>query len=223
MTAGFSGLGGDSEASCGIALEQQEHSLCLAGKTERLCRRGGIESKNGLKMRRRRFIGVLLGAAVASLAACGGGEDRTRVYLVDGYRSELGMRGHLVMRERPLSDPGLGRLVAEVLRGPTAAERDERGLITGFAPHVRVSSVALVAGTATIRLASDAPPRRWPDQQYAAAQLVYTLTELQQVKQVVLTVNHKRCCVYDMRRQPWMKPMTRALFASWQGAPLKSR
>jgi spore germination protein GerM len=156
----------------------------------------------------------------ASLAACGGGEeDRTAVYFIDGYRSDLGMRGHLVARERSLQQPGLGRIVAEVLRGPTAAERDERGLITGFSPGVRVSTVALANGTARIRLSSARPPRRWPDEFYATAQLVYTLTGLVDVQRVVLTVNGTRCCVYDMRQRPWMRPLTRALFAHWQGAP----
>jgi hypothetical protein len=162
---------------------------------------------------------ALLVAALSGLAACGGGEDQTRVYVIDGYRSELGMRGHLVARPRSLTDPGLGRLVAEVLRGPTADERDERGLITGFAPDVRVSTVALADGTAHVRLASETPPNRWPDGFYATAQIVYTLTERESIERVVMTVNGVRCCVYDMRQRPWMKPLTRRNFANWQGAP----
>jgi hypothetical protein len=161
--------------------------------------------------------------AIAGLTACGGGDSKTAVYFVDGYRSELGMRGRLVMQERALRDPGLGRVVAEVLRGPTAAERDEQGLITGFAGGVRVSTVALVHGTARVRLVSYAPPSRWPGEYYATAQLVYTLTELSGVERVTLSVNGASCCVYDMQQRPWRQPLTRELFAGWQGAPITSQ
>ena len=71
-----------------------------------------------------------------------------------------------------------------------------------------------------MRLASDTPPRRWPDEYYATAQLVYTLTELPGVERVAITVNGARCCVYDMQQRPWKKPLTRQLFANWQGAPV---
>ena len=162
---------------------------------------------------------VLLPATVAAAGWGGQGVREAHVYLIDGYRSELGMRGRLIARERDLVDPGLGRVVAEVLRGPTARERDERGLLTGFADDVRVSSVAAAGGTARIRLVSDTPPRHWPDGVYATAQLVYTLTELDGIERVVLTVNGRRCCVYDRRQRPWTKPLTRRNFASWQGAP----
>ena len=171
-------------------------------------------------MRKAPYIGVVL-VLVTIVVACAGGVDGTRVFFIDGYVSDLGMRGRLVARERPLDDPGLGRVVAEVLRGPTATEQEERGLITGFAPGVRVSTVALVGGTARVNLSSETPPRRWPDGFYATAQLVYTLTELAGVKRVVLSVNGKRCCVYDMEQRPWTKPLTRELFAGWQDAPRK--
>jgi hypothetical protein len=172
-------------------------------------------------MRPSPVIALALVAAVAGLAACGGGgSESTRVYFIDGYKSEVGMRGRLIWQERSLAEPGLGRVVAEVLRGPTASERDERGLITAFPTNVRVSTVALVNGTAKLSLASETPPRRWPDEFYATAQLVYTVTALPGVERLVVTVNGRRCCAYDMRQRPWAKPLTRQLFANWQGAPL---
>ena len=165
-------------------------------------------------------LGVVLALALVGASGCGSGrEEATRVYFVDGYRSDLGMRGRLVARERSMSYEGLGRVVAEVLRGPTPSEAAEQGLISGFPAGVRVSTVALSSGTARIRLASATPPRRWPGEYYATAQLVYTLTELPNVERVVLTVDGKRCCVYDMQQRPWTKPLTRRLFANWQGAP----
>ena len=175
-------------------------------------------------IRRRVLAALAVVFAAAAAASCGGeGSDvgTTRVYFVDGYRSDLGMRGRLTPQERRLVDPGLGRVVAEVLRRPTASERDEPSLITAFPPGVRVSTVALVDGTARVRLSSDTPPQRWSDGFYATAQLVYTLTGLDGVQRVVMTVNGVRCCVYDMQQRPWMKPLTRRNFANWQGAPLE--
>ena len=166
-----------------------------------------------------RWALLLALTAATVLAGCGGGEGETRVYFVDGYRSELGMRGRLAGQERRLAEPGLGRVVAEVLRGPTRSERDQRGLITGFPRNVRISTVALSRGTAYVRLSSPRPPRRWRDGFYATAQLVYTLTDLDGVERVVMTVNGARCCVYDMQQRPWTKPLTRSQFANWQGAP----
>lgn len=166
------------------------------------------------------MIRLALALACLALAACGGSpEEPTTVYFIDGYRSTLGMRGRLVAVERDLAQPGLGRVVAEVLRGPTQDERDERGLLTGFAPGVRVETVALSNGTARVNLRSASPTRSWPDGHYASAQLVYTLTELAGVGSVILRVNGRRCCVYDMRGRPWPKPLERKLFAGWQGAP----
>jgi hypothetical protein len=170
----------------------------------------------------RAAIALLLLAVIAvALSGCGGGDERaqTRVYFIDGYRSDLGMRGRLIGEERDLVDPGLGRLVAEVLRGPTASERDERGLISGFPRGVRVATVALADGTARVRLSSVTPPQRWPDGVYATAQLVYTVTELDGVTSLAMTVNGAPCCVYDMQQHPVTKPLTRGQFANWQGAP----
>ena len=169
---------------------------------------------------------TLVRVALLIVAVAGGGcagldsDDQTRIYFIDGYRSELGMRGRLIAVERSLVEPGLGRVVAEVLRGPTATERDERGLVSAFPPDVRVSTVALVEGTARVRLDSETLPRRWRDGFYATAQLVYTLTERDGVERVVMTVNGVRCCVYDIQHRPWATPLTRRNFASWQGAPL---
>lgn len=170
--------------------------------------------------RRSKLVTVCYLLASGLAAGCRGGEEETTVYFVDGYRSTLGMRGRLVAVERDLRDRGLGQVVAEVLRGPTFEERDERGLVSGFPPGVRIETVALSNGTARVNLRSDRPSRRWPDQMYATAQLVYTLTELAPVRRVVLRVEGRRCCVYDMQNRPWRKPLDRHLFAGWQGAPL---
>jgi spore germination protein GerM len=162
------------------------------------------------------------GALVAAMllaAGCAGRDEPTRVYFVDGYRSTLGMRGHLVAVERDLADRGLGQIVAEVLRGPTSDER-ERGLVTGFAPGVTIETVTLSKATARINLRDSRRTSLWPGEMYATAQLVYTLTELDGVRDVVLLVNGRRCCVYDMRGRPWPKPLDRRVFAGWQGTPL---
>jgi hypothetical protein len=145
-----------------------------------------------------------------------------RTYFVDGFQGARGLRGHLVGEERAaLSDPSLGRIVADLLRGPSPTEREERGLATGFAPDVRLSSVHLENETATVALFAKTPRRRWPDAVYATAQLVYTLTELPDVEAVVMTVNGAPCCLFQ-RNQPVTTPLTRGTFAKWQGAPVES-
>jgi spore germination protein GerM len=129
------------------------------------------------------------------------------------------MRGRLVAQPRDLANPGLGRLVAEVLRGPTASERDERGLLSAFPEGVRLGTVAFHKGKASVRLRSVMPPRRWRDGVYATAQLVYTLAQVDGVESVSVRVNGAPCCLYDMRQRPLTNPLTREDFAAWQGAP----
>jgi hypothetical protein len=144
-----------------------------------------------------------------------------RTYFVDGFQSARGLRGRLVGEERALTDPSLGRIVADLLRGPTPTDREDRGLVTGFAPDVRLSSARLENETATVDLLAKTPRRRWPDALYATAQLVYTLTELPDVKAVVMTVNGAPCCLFQ-RNQPVTTPLTRGTFGKWQGAPVES-
>jgi hypothetical protein len=144
-----------------------------------------------------------------------------RTYFVDGFQSARGLRGRLVGEERALTDPSLGRIVADLLRGPTPTDREDRGLMTGFAPDVRLSSARLENETATVDLLAKTPRRRWPDALYATAQLVYTLTELPDVKAVVMTVNGAPCCLFQ-RNQPVTTPLTRGTFGKWQGAPVES-
>ncbi len=169
-----------------------------------------------------RIIVVGIFAALVSGVAVGCvGEEREggRLWFVDGHVSALGMRGKLdAVERRRAASPA--RALGELLKGPTQAERDE-GLITAIPARTMVETIAVSNGTARVRLVSDAPRRAWTGGEfYASAQVVYTLTELDEVERVELYVNGVRCCVYDMQSRPLGEPLTRQLFRGWQGDPL---
>ena len=162
---------------------------------------------------------VVLGAVAALVAGCGGAEpEGRRLWFVDGYVSSLGMRGKIadIERERAVTP---ARALGELLKGPTQAERDE-GLITAIPASTQVETIALGDGTARVRLVSTARRRAWDAGMYATAQIVYTLTEFDEVRRVELSVNGERCCVYDRRGRPVERPLTRRTFRGWQGDPL---
>lgn len=162
---------------------------------------------------------VFAAAVAAIVAGCSDGEDGTgRVWLVDGHMSALGMRGKIenVARE-PNETPE--QALAGLLKGPTQAERAE-GLITAIPNGTRVEAISVSSLMASVRLRSPAPAFKWRSGAYASAQIVYTLTELDDIERVELFVNGERCCLYDTRSRPIDRPLTRRIFRGWQGDPL---
>jgi spore germination protein GerM len=162
---------------------------------------------------------VLAAAAAAIVVGCSRGEDEAgRVWFVDGHMSALGMRGKIETVEREsVTTPQ--KALAELLKGPAQQDRSS-GLITAIPRSTRVETLAVSRATATVRLRSSASPREWRSGFYATAQVVYTLTELDDIDRVKLFVNGERCCVYDMSTRPINRPLTRAIFRGWQGDPL---
>jgi hypothetical protein len=151
-------------------------------------------------------------------ASCTGerAADERRLWFVDGYVSELGMRGKLHAVERPLaSDDSPARALGELLKGPTARER-ERGLISAL-PRTRLETFSLANGTATVRVRG--APARGGDV-YAGAQIVYTLTEFSEVERVRLFVDGERCCLWLMSGRPVHDPLRRRHYRGWQGDPV---
>ena len=128
------------------------------------------------------------------------------------------MRGNIadVGRERAVTP---ARALGELLKGPTQGERDE-GLITAIPARTQLETIAVADRTARVRLVSTAPRRAWDSGIYASAQIVYTLTEFDEVRRVELYVNGERCCVYDRQSRPLARPLTRLTFRGWQGDPL---
>ncbi len=122
----------------------------------------------------------------------------------------------IVERERAASP---ARALGELLKGPTQAERDE-GLITAIPPGTLLETISVSNLTARVKLVSDASRRAWNNGLYASAQVVYTLTEFDEVARVELYVNGRRCCMYDMQSRPITRPLTRQMFRGWQGDPL---
>ena len=168
-----------------------------------------------------RTVVPVLALLVLSVALGCGDEEREggRLWFVDGYVSALGMRGKIdsVVRARAATP---ARALGELLKGPPQAERDA-GLITAIPRGTLVETISISNLTARVRLVSDAPRREWTvGDYYAAAQVVYTLTEFDEVERVELYVNGERCCVYDRQSRPVTRPLTRQMFRGWQGDPL---
>jgi spore germination protein GerM len=165
-----------------------------------------------------RFLLVM--CLVLSASACAGDDGESserRLWFIDGYVSDLGMRGklHVVERTSAAADSP-GRALGELLKGPTVAER-ERGLISALGARVRLQTFSVVNRTATVRL--NGPVSR-AGEIYASAQVVYTLTEFPQVTRVRLFVDGKRCCLWLMSGEPVRTPLRRDDFRGWQGDPL---
>jgi spore germination protein GerM len=158
-------------------------------------------------------------AAAAIVAGCSSGEDGAgRVWFVDGHMSANGMRGKIKNVEgQRIETPE--RALARLLKGPTQAERAE-GLITAIPKGIRVEAISVSRLKASVRLTSSAPAFRWRSGAYASAQIVYTLTELDDIERVELSVNGEPCCLYDRRSRPINRPLTRRIFRGWQGDPL---
>jgi spore germination protein GerM len=158
-------------------------------------------------------------AAGAMVAGCSANNHAVqRLWYVNGHETELGMRGKIRKVERePVTTPA--RALDDLLTGPTQAERAE-GLITAIPESTRVETISVSNLTAFVRLASSVPRRQWRSGVYASAQIVYTLTEFDEIARVELFVNGEHCCVYDMRHRPIEHLLTRRIFRGWQGDPL---
>jgi spore germination protein GerM len=138
-------------------------------------------------------------AAAAIVGGCSGKDQQAgRLWFVHGHTSSLGMRGKIeaVGRERVKTPP---QALGELLQGPTQSERT-KGLITAIPKDTSVVEISVSSGTASVRLRSSVSPDMWPSGVYASAQIVYTLTELDNISRVELFVNGQRC-LYDMRHR----------------------
>ena len=88
--------------------------------------------------------------------------------------------------------------------------------MTTIPPGTRLGRVAVADGVRVDLTGSEEPSFD------AAAQLVYSLTELPGIKRVSLRFNGKPCCVYTHDGQP-VEVLTRASFRGWQGEPCELR
>jgi spore germination protein GerM len=139
------------------------------------------------------------------------------VYLVHGHLTPLGWRGRLVAEPRPEARSPKAALQA-LLHGPTAAER-ARGIRSALPAGTRLVGLRVARGTATVGFAGGSR-RAWVAAGfYATAQVVYTLTARPGIQRVWMRVGGRRCCVFDHSGRPFTRPLTRAVFAGWQGAP----
>ena len=139
------------------------------------------------------------------------------VYLVHGHLTDLGWRGRLVSEPRHEARTPRAALVA-LLRGPTAAER-AHGIRSALPSGTRLVSLRVARRTATVDLAGGSRRAWLTGGFYATAQVVYTLTARPGIDRVRMRVSGRRCCVFDHSGRPYRRPLTRAVFAGWQGAP----
>ncbi len=133
------------------------------------------------------------------------------VYFVSGRHLEPA-----AVKLQPVLDSLAEALLVVLFQGPQA-----KGLSSEIPEGSRLNGVRVDGGLATIDVSGDfeqaAPPR---SQALRIAQVVYTLTEFDEVDRVALFVNGERCCMYDMQSRPITRPLTRQMFRGWQGDPL---
>jgi spore germination protein GerM len=139
------------------------------------------------------------------------------VYLVHGRLTELGWRGRLVAEPRREA-PSPKAALRALLRGPTAAEQ-ARGIRSALPSGSRLVRLHVARGTATVGFAGGSQRAWLTGGFYATAQVVYTLTAQRGIERVWMRVRGRRCCVFDHSGRPYAQPLTRAVFAGWQGAP----
>jgi hypothetical protein len=157
-----------------------------------------------------------LAVALACIAV-GSSSPNEPIYLVHGRLGPLGWRGRLVPIERTGVRTPRAALLG-LLRGPTTAERS-RGLASALPRGARLVSVRVTRRTATVDLRGGSRRAWLAGGFYATAQVVYTLTARPPVERVWMRVDGRRCCVFDHSGRPYTRPLTRAVFAGWQGEP----
>ena len=161
---------------------------------------------------------VVFIAAAAMVAGCSGNHHPVEhLWYVNGHVTGLGMRGKIQQVEHQRTTPA--EALDDLLNGPTQSERAQ-GLTTAIPEGTRVARISVSNLTASVRLASSTQRREWRSGVYASAQIVYTLTEFDEIARVKLSVNGEQCCLYDMRHRPIKRLLTRRVFRGWQGDPL---
>jgi spore germination protein GerM len=162
----------------------------------------------------------LLALAAVAVTACGGGEHPTMTIYLKRDLVTSGRVFHVlapVVRSVPQDEQTPGRVLAEVLRGPTSAEAKE-GFVRTLARSIEVRDVQVSGGIATVNFGGNAP-RDF----FAHAAVVLSLTELSGVRAVALRSNGKPCCIFDFESEPLAAPVTRVNYHGWSGEPCELR
>lgn len=170
----------------------------------------------------RGLAAALITVSVFSVAACGGADQPTATLYFERYGETLpsGQVRHVlapVVRVVPENDQAPARLLAALLRGPTAAERKE-GFVPTLRTSIRVQSIHVSDGVATVNFGAHAP-----EDFYAHASVVLSLTELPGIRAVALRSNGKPCCVYNHESKPIPAAATPSLYHGWSGEPCELR
>jgi spore germination protein GerM len=173
-----------------------------------------------LEMPGRYLAASFLLALAVAVTACGGGEHPTMTIYLKRDLVTSGRVFHVlapVVRSVPQDEQTPGRVLAEVLRGPTSAEAKE-GFVRTLARSIEVRDVQVSGGIATVNFGGNAP-RDF----FAHAAVVLSLTELSGVRAVALRSNGKPCCIFDFESEPLAAPVTRVNYHGWSGEPCELR
>jgi spore germination protein GerM len=153
-------------------------------------------------------------------SACGGGEEATTtVYLKRNVETSGRVIRVLapVVRTFPQNEQTPRRVLAELLRGPTSAETRE-GFVPTLGSAIDVLDVHVSNGVATVNFGAAVP-----QDFFAHAAVVLSLTELSGIRAVALRSNGKPCCIFDFKSKPLAAPVTRSLYHGWSGEPCDLR
>jgi hypothetical protein len=107
-------------------------------------------------------------------------------------------------------------VLSDLLEGPTESEKRD-GFLPSLPSAARVIDVQTAGSNAVVSLS-------WlpPDDLYAAAATVYSLTELPGIETVSLRLDGEPCCVYDQQGDV-IDPLRRNIFRGWPGEPCDLR
>ena len=161
-------------------------------------------------------VSLAIGVLVA-LAGCGGESNDTLTIFLK--RSQAGQKVPvLAPATRTPEDEAatLDAVLSDLLAGPTEAEKRD-GFLPSLPSAARIIDVQTTSSNAVVSL-SGLPP----DDLYAAAATVYSLTELPGIETVSLRLDGEPCCVYDQQSDV-IDPLRRNIFRGWPGEPCELR
>ena len=159
-------------------------------------------------------VGVLL-----ALTACGTNvenNDKVSIYLKRHQEGQVVPVLAAATRELPDDAITPAAVLRELVAGPTETEKRD-GFRASLPTSTRIVSVQTEGSRADVNVSGLSP-----DDFYAAAASVYSLTELPGIETVSLRLDGKPCCVYDQQSHA-IDPLRRNLFRGWSGEPCDLR
>jgi hypothetical protein len=159
-------------------------------------------------------VGVLL-----TLTGCGAGVDEEHKFSIFLKRHQEGQVLPVLAatsRESVGADAVPRFVLRALITGPTEAEERD-GFRPSLPPDARIVSFRAAGSRAEVNVSGLAA-----DDFYAAAAIVYSLSQLPGIDAVSLRLDGEPCCVYDQDSNP-INPLRTKLFRGWPGEPCDLR